>query len=105
MAEKLERLDNGHWLMTNDQGQAIEAPVIVIAAGGGSFVPTRPPIAGIDAYEGSPVFYSVRKMETFRGRPLRIAVGGHSALAWPPPLQPVAASVPLAHRPPHLPPP
>src|SRR3546814_2910917 len=41
MAEKLERLDNGHWLMTTDQGQAIEAPVIVIAAGGGSFVPKR----------------------------------------------------------------
>src|SRR3546814_8195477 len=53
MAEKLERLDNGHWLMTTDQGQAIEAPVIVIAAGGGSFVPKRPPIAGIDAYERS----------------------------------------------------
>ncbi|HEY9536325.1 MAG TPA: NAD(P)/FAD-dependent oxidoreductase [Kiloniellaceae bacterium] len=98
MAEKLERLDNGHWLMTTDQGQAIEAPVIVIAAGGGSFVPKRPPIAGIDAYEGSSVFYSVRKMETFRGRHLVIAGGGDSALDWTLNLQPVAASVTLVHR-------
>ena len=57
MAEKLEKLGNGNWLMTTDLGQAIEAPVIVIAAGGGSFVPKRPPIAGIEAYEGSSVFY------------------------------------------------
>jgi thioredoxin reductase (NADPH) len=98
MAEKLEKLGNGNWLMTTDLGQAIEAPVIVIAAGGGSFVPKRPPIAGIEAYEGSSVFYSVRKMETFRGRHLVIAGGGDSALDWTLNLQPVAASVTLVHR-------
>jgi thioredoxin reductase (NADPH) len=98
MAEKLEKLDNGNWLMTTDLGQAIEAPVIVIAAGGGSFVPKKPPIAGIEAYEGDAVFYSVRQMETFRGRHLLIAGGGDSALDWTLNLQPVAASVTLVHR-------
>src|SRR3546814_14702168 len=93
MAEKRERLDNGHWMMTTDQGQASEEPGIVRAAGGGSFVPKRPPIAGIDAYEGSSVFYSVRKMETFRGRHLVIAGGGDSALDWTLNLQPVAAKI------------
>src|SRR3546814_13413474 len=68
----------------------VRSPVIVIAAGGGSFGPKRPPIAGIDAYEGSSVFYSVRKMETFRGRHLVIAGGGDSALDWTLNLQPVA---------------
>src|SRR3546814_3783785 len=58
MADKLERLDNGHRLMTTDQGPAIGAPVIVIAAGGGSVVPKRPRITGIDAYEGSSVLYT-----------------------------------------------
>jgi len=98
MAEKLEKLDNGNWLMTTDLGQAIEAPVIVVAAGGGSFVPKRPPIAGIDDYEGTSVFYSVRKMESFRGKHLVIAGGGDSALDWTLNLQPVAASVTLVHR-------
>src|SRR3546814_522263 len=98
MAEKLERLDNGNWLLTTDLGQAVEAPVIVIAAGGGSFVPKKPPIPGIDAYEGSAVHYSVRKMETFRGKRLMIAGGGDSALDWTLNLQPVAASVTLVHR-------
>jgi len=98
MAEKLERLDNGHWLLTTDLGMELEAPVIVVAAGGGSFVPKKPPIAGIEAYEGSSVHYAVRKMETFRGKHLLIAGGGDSALDWTLNLQPIAASVTLVHR-------
>ena len=98
MGEKLEKLDNGNWLMTTDMGLELEAPVIVVAAGGGSFVPKKPPIAGIDAYEESSVFYAVRRMETFRGRHLVIAGGGDSALDWTINLQPVAASVTLVHR-------
>jgi len=98
MAEKLEKLDNGKWLLTTDLGLELEAPVIVVAAGGGSFVPKKPPIAGIEAYEGSGVHYAVRKMETFRGKHLVIAGGGDSALDWTLNLQPVAASVTLVHR-------
>ena len=30
--------------------------------------PKRPPIAGIEAYEGKSVFYAVRKMDEFRGK-------------------------------------
>jgi thioredoxin reductase (NADPH) len=98
MAEKLEKLDNGKWLLTTDLGLELEAPVIAVAAGGGSFVPKKPPIAGIEAYEGSGVHYAVRRMETFRGKHLVIAGGGDSALDWTLNLQPVAASVTLVHR-------
>ncbi|MGF1631330.1 MAG: NAD(P)/FAD-dependent oxidoreductase [Kiloniellaceae bacterium] len=98
MAEKLEKLDNGNWLLTTDLGMELEAPVIVVAAGGGSFVPKKPPIAGIEAYEGGAVHYAVRKMESFRDKHLVIAGGGDSALDWTLNLQPVAASVTLVHR-------
>jgi thioredoxin reductase (NADPH) len=98
MPEKQDKLDHGNWLLTTDLGKELEARVIVVAAGGGSFVPKKPPIAGIDAYEGSSVFYAVRKMETFRGKHLVIAGGGDSALDWTLNLQPVAASVTLVHR-------
>jgi len=36
--------------------------------------------AGIEAYEGTSVFYSVRKMEQFRDKDLLIVGGGDSAL-------------------------
>ena len=49
---------------------------MIIAAGGGSFQPKKPPIPGLDAYENTSVFYSVRKMEHFRGRRVVIVGGG-----------------------------
>ena len=38
------------WKLTTDAGTEIIAPVVVIAAGGGSFVPKRPPVPDIEAY-------------------------------------------------------
>ena len=70
----------------------------MIAAGGGSFMPKRPPIAGIDGYEGQSVFYAVREMEKFRGQDLVIAGGGDSALDWTVNLAPLAKSLTLIHR-------
>jgi thioredoxin reductase (NADPH) len=70
----------------------------VIAAGGGSFQPKRPPIAGIEPYEEKSVFYAVRRMEAFRDRRLLIVGGGDSALDWTLNLQPLARRVTLIHR-------
>ena len=98
MASALKRLDDGRWQLSSDAGTEIIARAIVIAAGGGSFVPKRPPIAGIDAYEGSSVFYAVRKMEEFRDRDVLIAGGGDSALDWTLNLAPLARSVTLVHH-------
>jgi thioredoxin reductase (NADPH) len=98
MAESLEKLGNGHWKLTTDTGTVIEAKVVIIAAGGGSFVPKKPPIPGIDAFEGSSVFYAVRKMDQFRGKDLVIVGGGDSALDWTLNLQPLARSLTLIHR-------
>lgn len=97
MVESLEKTETG-WRVKTDNETTIEAKVIVIAAGGGSFVPKKPPIAGIDAYEGTSVFYAVRKMEQFRGKKLVIVGGGDSALDWTLNLAPIAEHVTLIHR-------
>jgi thioredoxin reductase (NADPH) len=98
MAESLVKTDDGKWRVTTDIGTVIEAPVIVIAAGGGSFVPKKPPLQGLEVYEGVSVFYSVRQMERFRGKNVLIAGGGDSALDWTVNLQPLAQSMALVHR-------
>src|SRR5882757_1839531 len=82
----------------SEMASALTAPVLVIAAGGGSFVPKRPPIAGIEAYEGKSVFYAVRKMEQLRGRDVLIAGGGDSALDWTLNLAPIAKRLTLVHH-------
>jgi thioredoxin reductase (NADPH) len=93
----LERLDGG-FRLTTDIGTVFECKVLVIAAGGGSFTPKRPPLPGIERYEGTSVFYSVRKMDSLRGRDVLIVGGGDSALDWTLNLQPVAKSLTLLHR-------
>src|ERR1041385_5248770 len=98
MASGLDRLDDGRWRLKTDVGTEIIAPVVVVAAGAGSFVPKRPPIAGIADYEGKSVFYSVRKMDAFRGRDIVIAGGGDSALDWTINLAPIAKSLTLVHH-------
>jgi thioredoxin reductase (NADPH) len=70
----------------------------VVAAGGGSFQPKRPPVPGIEAYEGTSVFYAVRKMEQFRDKRLLIVGGGDSALDWTLNLAPIARHLTLMHR-------
>ena len=98
MVSGLERLEDGSFRVTTDENELFEAQIVVIAAGGGSFQPKRPPIPGVEAYEGSSVFYSVRRMEDFRDHDLVIVGGGDSALDWTLNLQPVAKSVTLVHR-------
>ncbi len=98
MAIDLKKRDNGKWRLTTDQGTTIDAPVVVIAAGGGSFQPKKPPIPGIADFEGKSVFYSVRRMDDFKNKRLLIAGGGDSALDWALSLRPIAKSLALVHR-------
>ncbi len=98
MVTSLTKRGDNDFELTTDGGITFHCKVVVIAAGGGSFQPKKPPIPGIDAYEGGSVFYSVKKMESFRGKDVLIIGGGDSALDWTNNLQPIAKSMTLLHR-------
>ena len=61
--DALTREADGRFRLVSDQGTVFLTKIVVIAAGGGSFTPKRPPLDGIEGYEGTSVFYSVRKIE------------------------------------------
>ena len=90
--------DKPSFVVTTDAGKTFKAKVVIVAAGGGSFQPKKPPIPGIEAYEHKSVFYAVRRMEDFRDRNVVIVGGGDSALDWTLNLQSIARSVTLVHR-------
>jgi thioredoxin reductase (NADPH) len=94
----LARTEGGGFRLETDAGKVFHAKAVVIAAGGGSFTPKRPPLDGIEAYEGKSVFYAVRRMDDFRDRDVLIVGGGDSALDWTLSLQPIARSLTLLHR-------
>lgn len=98
MATRLEPLEAGGWRVETELGTVIEAPVVAIAGGPGSFQPKKPPIAGIDEFEATSVFYAVRDKEKFRDKHIVIVGGGDSALDWTIELQPLAAQVSLVHH-------
>jgi thioredoxin reductase (NADPH) len=98
MVATLENIGDPLFRVTTDRGKVFETKAVVIAAGGGSFQPKRPPIHGIELYESKSVHYAVRKMDAFRDKRLLIVGGGDSALDWTLNLQPIAKRLTLVHR-------
>jgi thioredoxin reductase (NADPH) len=98
MIQTVEKIGDPLFRVTTDGDKVFEVKVVVIAAGGGSFQPKRPPVPGIEVYEGTSVHYAVRKMELFRNQHLLIVGGGDSALDWTLNLVPIAKRVTLMHR-------
>ena len=98
MANAVEKTDAGKWRVSTDLGTTIDAAVICVAAGGGSFQPKKPPIPGVDDFEDQSVFYAVRQREKFRDKNIIIAGGGDSALDWTLNLEPIAEKITLVHR-------
>lgn len=87
-----------HWQLTTSSGTRIQAKAVIIAAGAGAFGPNRPPLAGIEAYEGTSVHYHVQRRERFRDQRLVIAGGGDSAVDWALALADTAAKIYVIHR-------
>ncbi|MDE2228497.1 MAG: NAD(P)/FAD-dependent oxidoreductase [Alphaproteobacteria bacterium] len=92
----LEHRDGGFVLRTANA--TIAARAVIVAAGAGAFGPNRPPLDGIERYEGKSVFYLVTRREDFRGKRVVIVGGGDSAVDWALSLAEIAATVMLVHR-------
>jgi thioredoxin reductase (NADPH) len=92
------RREGDGFVLETSRGTVIHARAVSIAAGGGSFGPNRPPLEGLEAYEGRSVFYMVRRKQDFAGKRVIIAGGGDSAVDWALSLADVADSVKVVHR-------
>ena len=100
LGQKVERLTpiEGGWRVGTTSGTEIDCRAVVVAAGTGAFGPNRPPLPGIEAYEGTSVHYLVKRREDFRGKRIVIAGGGDSALDWTLSLAELAEKVYVIHR-------
>jgi len=97
-AQKLEKLDDGKFLLTSNKGTQIKCSAIAIAAGLGCFEPKRPPIHNILDFEDKGIDYIVREPEKYRNKKVVISGGGDSALDWTIFLADVASEVVMIHR-------
>jgi thioredoxin reductase (NADPH) len=81
-AEKIEKADDGKFILTTSRGTQHKAPVIAIAGGLGCFEPRKPPIANIGDFEDKGIEYIVRDPNFYKGKKVVISGGGDSALDW-----------------------
>ena len=92
------RREDGRFDLETSTGTHFITKTIFIAAGVGSFQPRTIKVDGIDAFEGSQLFYRVKDPARFAGRNIVICGGGDSALDWALNLQEKTESVILLHR-------
>lgn len=90
--------EGDRWRLETANGTAIEARVVVIAAGAGAFGPNRPPLPGIEDYEGKSVHYMVLRRQDFAGKCVVVAGGGDSAVDWAISLSEIADKISIVHR-------
>ncbi|MFM2043597.1 MAG: hypothetical protein RLY86_2173, partial [Pseudomonadota bacterium] len=88
----LDRTADG-WRVGTDKGTVIDAKAVIIAAGVGAFGPNKPPLEGLERFEGTGIFYLVKRRQDFAGKRIVIAGGGDSAVDWAISLAEVAEQV------------
>lgn len=86
------------WRVVTSAGTSLHVGAVVVAAGVGAFGPKRPPLEGIESFEGRSVFYCVARRNAFAGKRVVIAGGGDSAVDWALSLSEVAESIMVVHR-------
>lgn len=96
--ETIDKLEDGSFKLTGNEGTQIQAKVVVIAGGLGSFEPRKPAVKGLEDFEGKGVSYMIKNPEAFRDKKVVLAGGGDSALDWTIYLADVAKEVTLVHR-------
>jgi thioredoxin reductase (NADPH) len=94
----VQKREDGRFDVETSLGTKIITKTIFIAAGVGSFQPRTMKVDGIEAFDGSQVFYRVKDPSKFEGKNLVICGGGDSALDWALNFVGKAESVVLLHR-------
>ena len=74
--------EKNEWKIVTSKKKIFLAPNIIIAGGVGSFEPRKFLTEGIDKFENSSVFYSVKNKKDFENKKICIFGGGDSALDW-----------------------
>jgi thioredoxin reductase (NADPH) len=96
--EKIAKNPDESFLVTTSKNTQINCKAIIIAAGCGAFGPNRPPLAGLEEFEGKSIFYAVKSKAEFAGKNVVIAGGGDSAVDWALSLSEIAAKIYVVHR-------
>jgi len=78
----VQKQDDGRFFIETSRGTQFLSKTVFIAAGVGAFQPRTLKVEGLNAFEGSQLFYNVKNPADFAGKNLVIVGGGDSAIDW-----------------------
>ncbi|WP_031410298.1 NAD(P)/FAD-dependent oxidoreductase [Thiomonas sp. FB-Cd] len=79
---ELQQQDDGRLFVRTSKDRTFLAKTVFIAAGVGAFQPRTLKVDGLEAFEGTQLFYRVKNPAVFAGKNLVVVGGGDSALDW-----------------------
>ena len=95
-AERLEKQDDGTFIVGTHKGTEVHSRSVVITGGIGTFTPR--PLPDAETFEGRGLVYFVPKLDIMRDKDVLIVGGGDSAFDWALNLEDIARSITLVHR-------
>ncbi len=97
-ASRLDRSEDGTYVIRTAKGLELPTRTIIISAGAGAFQPTKIGVEREEEFQGQGVHYGVRDKAAFAGRTIAIVGGGDSAFDWALNLLEVTDKITLIHR-------
>ncbi|RDW19049.1 thioredoxin reductase [Oceanobacillus arenosus] len=94
----MEKLEDGTFLLTSNNGAQHYTKTIVLATGFGSLKSVKLNLANAIDFEEKSLHYSIKKLESYRDKNVLISGGGNSAVDWANELEPIANKVTLIYR-------
>lgn len=96
--EGLERLENGTFKLTSQEGGVHYTRTVILALGSGAFDVEKLDHPDAEKYEGQSLFYGVKDPRVFAGKHVVISGGGNASLDWAAELSGVCDRLILAYR-------
>ncbi|MCO7125575.1 NAD(P)/FAD-dependent oxidoreductase [Sporolactobacillus shoreicorticis] len=94
----MERRADGTFKLISTNGDLHYTRRIILAVGSGTFEVNRLQLEEAREYEGTSLFYAVRRIQQFSGKNVVISGGGNGALDWAAELAPLCKRVTVVYR-------
>ncbi|RSL33114.1 NAD(P)/FAD-dependent oxidoreductase [Salibacterium salarium] len=96
--EKVEKQQNGTFILASATGDVHYSRTIIITAGNGAFQPKKLKLEEAEDYEDGNLHYFINDLSRFEGKRVVVFGGGDSAVDWALMLEPIAKEVTIVHR-------
>ncbi|MFC4559235.1 NAD(P)/FAD-dependent oxidoreductase [Virgibacillus kekensis] len=96
--QHLEKTEDGIFILTSDNGARHYTRTVILATGFGTLKSVKLDLPEAEQFEEKNLHYTIRRLESYRGKHVLISGGGNSAVDWANELESIADQVTLVYR-------